>query len=455
MLDFGELARTARLLLVGVGQVDRLREIFAIGDLRRADIGLDLELALHAVDEDLEVELAHPLDDRLARFMVAGHAERRILASETIERDAHLLLVGLGLGLHRDLDDGIGEFHPLEDDRGIGRAQRIAGGRVLETRQRDDVARIGDLDVLAVVGMHQQHAADLFLLVLDRVRDLRRGLELARIDAREGQRADERVVHDLERQRREGRVVRRRTRVGRLAVHLEAFDRRNVQRAGQIVDDGVEQRLDALVLERRAAQHGHEREVERALADQLLQRRDVGLLAAEVSLHDVVVLLDGHLDELLASGGGGIGEVGRDFFIFELRAEALVEPDDRAILDQVDEALEAAFDADREIEDGRTRAEAILDHVDAALEARAGAVELVDEAHPRDVILLGLAPHGFRLRLDAGNAVEAGDRAVEHAERTLDFDGEVDVARGVDDVDAVLFALALVTRPETGRRGAT
>ena len=74
-LDLAELARAARLLLVGVGELDRLREIFAIGDLRSADIGLDLELALHAVDEDLEVELAHPLDDRLAGFMVGRDAE--------------------------------------------------------------------------------------------------------------------------------------------------------------------------------------------------------------------------------------------------------------------------------------------------------------------------------------------------------------------------------------------
>ncbi len=79
-LDLAELAGAARLLLVGVGELDRLREILAIGDLRSADIGLDLELALHAVDEDLEVELAHPLDDRLARFMVGGDAERRVLA---------------------------------------------------------------------------------------------------------------------------------------------------------------------------------------------------------------------------------------------------------------------------------------------------------------------------------------------------------------------------------------
>ena len=73
-------------------------------------------------------------------------------------------------------------------------------------------------------------------------------------------------------------------RVGGNAVHLEAFDRRNVQRRRQIVDDRVEQRLDALVLERRAAQHRHEREVERALADQLLERRRVGLGAFEVML---------------------------------------------------------------------------------------------------------------------------------------------------------------------------
>ena len=100
-LDLAELAGAARLLLVGVGQLDRLREALAIGDLRSADIGLDLELALHAVDQDVEVELAHALDDRLARFMIGRDAERGILGGQAVERDAHLLLVGLGLGLDR------------------------------------------------------------------------------------------------------------------------------------------------------------------------------------------------------------------------------------------------------------------------------------------------------------------------------------------------------------------
>src|SRR6476620_5154123 len=64
-----------------------------------------------------------------------------------------------------------------------------------------------------------------------------------------------------------------------------------------------------------------------------------------------------------------------------------------------------------------------------------------------------LAPDGLRLGLDAGDAVEAGNRAVEHAQRTLDLNREVDVTRRVDDIDPVLFALAFVGAPKAGRRG--
>src|SRR3546814_12682984 len=102
-LDAAELARAARLLLVGVVDRHRLRERFAIRHLRRAHVRLDLELALHAIDEDVEVQLAHALDDRLARFMVGRHAERGIFRREAVERAAHLLTVGLGLVFARQI----------------------------------------------------------------------------------------------------------------------------------------------------------------------------------------------------------------------------------------------------------------------------------------------------------------------------------------------------------------
>ena len=86
----------------------------------------------------------------------------------------------------------------------------------------------------------------------------------------------------------------------------------------------------------------------------------------------------------------------------------------------------------------RLRLQAVDDHLDRALEGRAGAVHLVDEADARHAVLVGLTPDRLRLRLDTGDGIEHDDATVEHAQRALDLDREVDVARRVDDVDAVV-----------------
>src|SRR5262245_4512015 len=178
-LDAGELAGAAGLLLVSVVDLSFARHGLAIGDLRRADIGLDLELAAHAIDDDIEMQLAHALDDSLARFMVDRDAEGRIFLREAMQRHPELLLVALGLWFDRNLYDRLRKLHALEDHGLGGIAQRIAGGDVLEACQRHDVASIGLLDVLAVIGVHQEHAADALLLVLHRVEHRRAGLRLA------------------------------------------------------------------------------------------------------------------------------------------------------------------------------------------------------------------------------------------------------------------------------------
>ena len=50
----------------------RRGERFLVGDLRLADARLDAELALQAVDDDLEVQLAHAGDDDLAGLLVGA-----------------------------------------------------------------------------------------------------------------------------------------------------------------------------------------------------------------------------------------------------------------------------------------------------------------------------------------------------------------------------------------------
>src|SRR5580704_6645674 len=62
-LDAGELTVAASLLLMGVVLGRPPRDLLAIGDLRRADIGVDFVGALENIDLDVEVQLTHALDD--------------------------------------------------------------------------------------------------------------------------------------------------------------------------------------------------------------------------------------------------------------------------------------------------------------------------------------------------------------------------------------------------------
>src|SRR5262249_8608594 len=81
-------------------------------------------------------------------------------------------------------------------------------------------------------------------------------------------------------------------------------------------------------------------------------------------------------------------------------------------------------------------------------------VHLVDESQSGNFVLAGLAPDRFRLRLHPTHRVVHHAGTIQHSHRALDFDGKVHVARGIDDVDAVLRILAFHALPETrgGRR---
>ena len=116
--DVAVLALAARLAdELAFDVLDRLADRLAIGHLRLADDGLDAELALHAVDDDFQVQLAHAGDDGLAGLLVGVDAERRVFLRQAIQRDAHLFLVGLGLRLDGLGDHRLREDHPLERDR--------------------------------------------------------------------------------------------------------------------------------------------------------------------------------------------------------------------------------------------------------------------------------------------------------------------------------------------------
>ena len=214
-------------------------------------------------------------------------------------------------------------------------------------------------------------------------------------------------------------------------VRIGTGDGLNVERAGQVVDDSVEQLLNALVL----ISGAHEDEVElvgqNTLAQSSLELLDGEVLLHEDLLHELVVKAGSSVEELLALGGSDVGKLSRNL-VHRLG---------------VGHAPEVVLGAHRDLSGHGVGVETILHGLDSVEEVSAHAVILVDEGDAGDVEGGSLTPNGLRLGLNAGNGVENGDSAIEDAQAALDLGGEVNVARGVDDLDAVVLTVLV---PEAG-----
>jgi hypothetical protein len=156
-------------------------------------VASDPELPAHAVDQDLQVQLAHPGDDRLAGLHVALHREGGVLVGQPLDGDAQLLLVALGLRLDGDLDDRGRERHRLQDHGVLRVGEGVPGLGVLETHDRDDLAGADRRDLLTLVRVHLVDLADPLLAAVDRVDHGRAGDQLAGVHPDVDQLAEVRV----------------------------------------------------------------------------------------------------------------------------------------------------------------------------------------------------------------------------------------------------------------------
>ncbi len=302
------------------------------------------------------------------------------------------------MGSIATLITGSGKIDRLQPDRAVGRGERVAGHDLLDPDRGGDIAGVDLLQLLALVGVHHQDPADPLGPTGVHVQHARSGSQLARVDAEVGQLADVWVGHDLERERRErlvvGRVAARRLAIFGPLDGLQTLDRRHVERARQVVDHRVEQRLHALVLEARAAQHRRHPDRQRRRTDRLLEARSWNLLLLEDHLEQLIVVVRDLLQQVLAGGSGVLGELRRNLDHILVLAE-LVLVDDRDVLDQVDDPAEAALGADRKLDRYRVRTEAVDHRLHTPVEVGADPVHLVDVRDPRHAVLVSLAPDGL------------------------------------------------------------
>ena len=440
--DVAVLTASAGLLDQFSFAVGRGENGFLVGDLRFAGVRLDLELAHHAVADNFEVQLAHARDDRLAGFLVGEDAESRVFLGEALQCDTHLFLVDFGLRLDGHGNDRLGEGRRLEKNRMVFVAERVARGDVLDTNDGRDVARVTRVNVLALVGLDLDESADALAFAGARIVDVVAFGKFARVDAEENEFADERIAPELESERREIAAVIGRDFDRRGVIRVLTADRRNVQRAREVIDDGVDEILHALVFESGTAGDGDEFVGDGLAADGGLEVLLGDRFFLEEHHADFLVEI-GHLgDEVIVSFAGDFLVVLGNFRHLVGRAHhVIVRIKDGLLVDDVDLSAQVVLFAERNKDRPDIGAELGPHAFDGGVEVRAGAVHLVDESDARDVVFGRLAPDGFGLRLHAGHAAEYGDGAVKHTERTLHLGREVHVARGVDDVDALVDVL--------------
>ena len=443
------LALTAGLPgILGV-LLDGFLDGLLIGDLGRAHVGLHLVFTEQTVHDNLQMELTHTGDDGLSGLLVGPGLEGGVLLGQLHQRQAHLLLTSLGLGLDGHTDDRLGELHGLEDDGVLLIAQGITGGGVLQTDDRGDIAGIDGLDILPVVGVHLQDAADTLLLVLCAVEHRSTGVEHTGVHADKGQPAHIGIRGNLECQRGEGGVVVRRAGVLLLGVRVDAVDGGNVNRRGHEVHDGVQQLLHTLIFVRGAAGHRDNLVVDGALPEHLADQILGDGLLLQRQLHDLVGEVGAGVDEFGAVFLRQLHHIGRDLLHAHVLAH-LVIIDVGVHLHQVNDTLEGLLLADGELNGHGIAFQAVVDHTQHVVEIGAHDVHFVDIDHAGDLVVVGLAPHGLRLGLDAALGAHDGHRAVQHAQGALHLHGEVHVTRGVDDIDTGLGELVLAALPIAG-----
>jgi hypothetical protein len=227
-----------------------------IGDARLAHFDADVEFPDEPGGNDFQVELAHAGDDRLAGLFVKGHLEGGVFFGQFLEGFAEFILVSPGPGLDGNGDNGFGEADGFEEN-GFGRvAEGIAGKGIFKSEGGNDGAGVGGGNVLPVIGVHQEKAANAFRPFTGRVKHLGAYLYLTGIDSKINEPTHEGVGNNFKGQGGEGCVIAGFTDNLLAGAGVDTVNGRDFQRGGEIINHGIEEELDTHIPQGAAANNG-------------------------------------------------------------------------------------------------------------------------------------------------------------------------------------------------------
>ena len=468
-----KLSHSGRGPLKLAGHLGTLPNRLAVADSRLVHPHHQAEIPLHPVANHLQVQLAHPADDRLPRVFGYSCGESGILSSQPLERLGQLLSLGTRVWLDRHRYHRLGKLDRLEQHRFAGVAECIAGDGHLGPNHSNNVPgnRPIGLDPLTVVRLHSPDLVDQFLVAGTSVNHATATHERTRVDSHKAE-VTVSISLDLEHQSTKGCIgvtnpldphylvgnVSLERRLASLPASLfsrqpDRFGRdpdhgRTLQRAGQVGRDRVQQWLHTNAIQGRSTDGRLESSSQCPLTQQPV---DLGLrhvIRLDVRLEHVVIKQDESFEQPPTPRFDLLGHLRWHRLDGDLGTVLLRIESQHPTLDQVDHRpktvarLAQRSLAEWNLHGQRLPPQPIRDLVETPLETSTDTVELVDEADPGDVVTIRLSPNRLALCLNALDGTEDHHRPIQNSQTAFHLGREIDVAGRVDDVDRRLLPTA-------------
>src|SRR3989339_41342 len=109
---------------------------------------------------------------------------------------------------------------------------------------------------------------------------------------------------------------------------------------------------------------------------------------------------------------------------------------------------------ERDLNSDRFFRQTLLNSFKRVVERSPHPVEFIDKTNPWHMVFIRLTPNGFRLWFYASHPIKNSHSTIEHFQTSFHFSRKVDVARGIDDVDAMFegdIAFGIGRNPKSGR----
>lgn len=437
----GEVTRTTGLTLEEEIEVGVAGNSFTVSDTGLASDTVGLVLTAETLNIDFEVQFTHARNNGLFTLGVDVDTERRVFALEAVHGLTEVVGITGALRLDGQRHDGIGDEHGRH---GVGEttvSEGITRGTV-DTENGADLSGTNLVDIFHLVGVHADDTgnADLFVSAgVEQVGALGKG---TLVDTDVGKLTVV-VLFKLESQTDKGERVVGDELDSLLISDLVESSVFNLARIGEVVANSIEHGLDSLIGESRTHHDRRELAGNSGAANSTLDLFVGRLLLVEEELSHFVVDISKLLNEDLALLFGETLQVsGQLVGSADLEATSSFKVHGLH-LDQVNNTLELVFGTDGDLNSSRGNLELGVDLLNSLPRVGAHTVHLVDEGDSGDIVTLHLTIDGNGLRLNTANGAQNHDGTIENSEGTLDFNREINMAGGIDQVDMVGLVLAV------------